>query len=130
MMRFLIADGPTNTISTCEEGGGNRHVLITDGMTPNWTPDRRIIFVALRGTPQIWIMDENGSNQWQLANLPWSGVEGGPIMPQLAWNGTLVFQKQMASGSEIHAMHWDGSNERVLVHSDQHSSPVRVVVAP
>lgn len=121
-MLFLTADAPTNTIATMSAGGLNKKVLVRDGMTPNWTPAGKIIFVALRGSPQIWVMDADGGNQRQVSYFAWSGVEGGPIMPQQGKNGLIVFQKQMPAGSEIHSIDVTGADEKVLVGMDQKPS--------
>src|ERR1700676_4724698 len=117
-MIFLIADPSANTISTCELGGANRRFLATNGMTPNFILDGsgRIIFVALMmsGGPQIGIMNADGTNKRQLGNIPWSGITGGPIMPQMGRTGAVLFQEQGTDGSAIWVMWPDGWRWQVV----------------
>ncbi|OGZ06560.1 MAG: hypothetical protein A3C93_06100 [Candidatus Lloydbacteria bacterium RIFCSPHIGHO2_02_FULL_54_17] len=91
------ADGTGKTMLT---GPNNQH--------PSWTPDGKIIFVSDRsGSPQVWIMDADGSNAKQVGDL-----EVGPILqPQLAKNGLIAFW----ANNGIWVIHKDGSGLRQLV---------------
>src|SRR5216684_7130418 len=106
---YLIADDAATTITTMNEGGLNKQELVHDGITPNWTPDGKIIFIARRGSPQIWIMNADGSNQHQISKFAWSGGEAIPLMPQQGKNGVIVFHVHSALTPEIRSIQADGS---------------------
>ncbi len=124
---YLVTDG--NKIIIMDEGGGNKKVLVTDGMTPSWTPDGHVIFLGLRGSPQIWTMDADGSNQKQISKLTWAGVDGAPIMPQQGRNGTIVFQKQSAASSDIRTIKADGTGETVVIGKNQKPSQPSLAIS-
>jgi Tol biopolymer transport system component len=99
-----------NSIYTVRADGSNNKLLTAPGFMPSWTPDGRIIFTSPRGgSPQIWIMDADGSNLKQLSQLTNQGV---PAMPQMGLNGLVVFKEvrsQWEDNSAIWVMRRDGS---------------------
>src|SRR4051812_716363 len=73
------------TIVITHADGTAEQMIASDGLSPNWTPDGRIVFASTRsGSQQIWMMDADGTNARQLTQLPTDAV---PVMPQLARNG-------------------------------------------
>jgi Tol biopolymer transport system component len=106
------------SIFTVRADGTNKKMLTGPGnQFPSWTPDGQIIFVSNRsGSPQIWIMDEDGSNPQQIGNLNLE-ESGQTIFPafqrvQMARNGLIAF---LHSGDGIWLMQKDGSGLRELV---------------
>jgi TolB protein len=99
------------SIFTVRADGTNKKMLTGPGnQAPSWTPDGKIIFVSNRsGSPQIWIMDEDGSNPQQIGNL---SLNGQIIRVQMAKNGLIAF---LHSGDGIWLMQKDGSGLRELV---------------
>ncbi len=123
---FLLADMPgpqdpnaKETISVVRGDGTGEKVLSTDGRTPNWTPDGRVVFASKRsGSEQVWIMDADGGNARQIGALD---AKMDPIMPQLGKNGVVVFMGWNAnedprgdSNGGIWAMKDDGSDLREI----------------
>jgi len=93
------ADGTGKTMLT---GPGNEY--------PSWTPDGKIIFVSNRsGSPQIWIMDADGTNPKQIGNL---NLNGHITRVQMAKNGLIAF---LHTGDGIWLMQKDGSGLQELV---------------
>jgi Tol biopolymer transport system component len=118
---LLLGEGPhpggppePTTISVYRETTGK--VLLTDdGGAPSWTPDGRIIFTSDRsGSPQIWIMNADGTGAEQLGNIP---ANMQPVMAQLARNGLIAFM-DLSGGAETNVGIWvmqkDGSGLRQL----------------
>ncbi len=126
--RLLISDAEFHdlkkgSIYVAQTGGGGKTLLTNDGVSPNWTPDGHILFVSQRsGSPQIWIMDENGGNPRQIGQLDTSAARM-PLMPQQARGGLILFQMMTAQGlTSIWTMHGDGSNPSQLVASEMRPS--------
>jgi Tol biopolymer transport system component len=94
LLLVSTAPGPGNpsadySIYTTHPDGTGKTVLATEGGSPSWTPDGRVIFISKRsGSQQIWIMDEGGGGARQIGNLSPS-IQ--PLMPQMAKNGLIVF---------------------------------------
>ncbi|MGE3680924.1 MAG: hypothetical protein AB7G93_04290 [Bdellovibrionales bacterium] len=105
------------SIYSVHADGTNKKFLTGKGSwMPSWTPDGRIIYVsASSGSPQIWIMNEDGRNPKQIGN-----VSDGAVQPQMAKNGLIVF----GSNSGIWSMKEDGSDQKKIV-----SNPEDGVVA-
>jgi len=60
---LLVMNGADGKLFTVRDDGTGKVVLPGSGSMPSWTPDGRISFVSNRGSsPQIWIMDADGSN--------------------------------------------------------------------
>jgi hypothetical protein len=99
-----------NAIYSVRADGSDRKLLVSPGFMPSWTPDGRIIFTSPRsGSPQIWIMDADGSNPRQLSRLTSQGV---PAMAQMGLNGLIVFMEVRGQWEEnpiIWVMRRDGS---------------------
>jgi Tol biopolymer transport system component len=96
-----------NSIFTVRPDGSGK-TLLAEGITPSWTPDGRIIYVADR---QIWVMDEDGRNRRQVGNL---SHEVNPLTPQLGTNGLVAFMAMAPSEHPeqnigIYVMRLDGS---------------------
>jgi hypothetical protein len=118
---FLVAEqspgSPTTTIATLRADGSEKKTVATDGASPSWTPDGRIIFASRRsGSPQIWTMRADGSDARQIGNLV---PEMDPVMPQLARNGLVVFMghskvTEPDGNAEIWIMRDDGTELRLL----------------
>lgn len=102
--------------------GTTERVLTTDGVSPSWTPDGRVVFASMRsGSQQIWIMDAGGTNARQLTQLAPNVM---PVMPQLAKNGVIVFmgrdeETQPDSNTGIWTMRDDGSELEKLTRGMQ-----------
>jgi hypothetical protein len=100
------------TIATVRADGSMKTKLASDGLSPSWTPDGRIIFVSERsGSRQIWTMTADGSDARQIGDLP---KTMDPVMPQMAKNGLVVFMGNDAhvepdGNAGIWIMHEDGS---------------------
>ena len=88
MHEFAPTTGRSSISVTHSDGPGTR-LLTSDGGSPSWTPDGRVIFISGRsGSQQIWIMDDDGGNAVQISHL---AEDMMPIMPQLAENGLIVY---------------------------------------
>jgi Tol biopolymer transport system component len=106
------------SIYTTHPDGTGKTVLATEGGSPSWTPDGRVIFVSERsGSQQIWIMDEDGEKTGgaggarQIGNLS-ASIQ--PLMPQMARNGLIVFmgadpETEPDGNAGIWMMQQDGS---------------------
>ena len=79
-IRVMQADGTVVvnvTSGWCVDGSTGAGCILSQEIMPAWTPDGRIVFVSDRsGSPQLWIMDANGSDASQLTHL--AGVNGHP----------------------------------------------------
>ena len=115
---LLIEAG--NAIYTVRADGSDRRLLTSPGFMPSWTPDGRIIFTSPRGgSPQIWVMDADGSNLKQLSRLTDQGV---PAMPQMGSNGLVAFmgvRSQEEANPAIWVMRRDGSGLSQIAHGTQ-----------
>lgn len=104
------------SIFTVLADGSNKKMLTGLGnQFPSWTPDGRIIFVSNRsGSPQIWIMNADGSNAHQIGDITsvTTGQMGDIERVRLATNGLIAF---MHKGDGIWLMQSDGSNLNELV---------------
>jgi Tol biopolymer transport system component len=93
-------------------------------VTPNWTPDGRIIFISDRsGTRQIWIRNSSGTIATQIGNL---AVSIQAERPQMGRDGTVIFSATTAttvpnSNQTIFVMNSDGSGLRELTQGMQPS---------
>lgn len=97
------------------DGTGKRVLTGAGNYMPSWTPFGEIIFVSARtGAPQVWIMNEDGTNARQIGSIP-----DGPAQPQMARNGLIVF----GSNSGIWSMRQDGDELKRLV---SHTADVTV----
>lgn len=127
---FLVSTtpGPGNpsekvSIFTTRPDGTRKTVLADDGGAPSWTPDGRIIFVSSRtGSPQIWIMDEDGGGAKQIGVLPPTLLH--PLMPQLGKNGLVAFMAMTPSSKPeenigIYVMRHDGSGLKEIAQGMQ-----------
>ncbi len=97
---LLVMSGADGQLFTVRDDGTGKVVLPGSGSMPSWTPDGRIIFVSNRGSsPQIWIMDADGSNPQQVGNLQLA--MNNPIAkPQLAKNDLIVFSDQQGAPTQ------------------------------
>jgi WD40-like Beta Propeller Repeat len=121
---LLVMSGADGQLFTIRDDGTGKVVLPGSGSMPSWTPDGRIIFVSNRGSsPQIWIMNADGSNPQQAGNL--SLEMNNPIAkPQLAKNDLIVFSDQQGAPTQnadnpgpqngTYVMHQDGSGLKLL----------------
>ncbi len=125
VMEEQVAGSQSTEVYTIHPDGTGKKILNGAGNgAPSWTPDGKIIFVSSRsGSPQIWIMDEDGQNAHQIGNI---GSIGGPIgTPQLGKNGLVVFADVEGSPTEHQdnpgpnngtwIMNEDGSGLRLLL---------------
>lgn len=110
------------SISVARAEGTNAQLVTSDGLSPSWTPDGRILFASNRsGSQQIWIMDADGGNARQLTQVAANVL---PVMPQLGRNGLVVFaggdeQTQPDGNTGIWIMNEDGSALRKLTRGMQ-----------
>jgi len=66
--------------------------IASQGSFPSWTPTGSVIFVSTRsGSAQIWTMNADGSGATQVSHF---APSMNPQLPQMARNGTIVFQGQ------------------------------------
>lgn len=101
-------------IFTIEPNGSHkRQLTFSEGgnYLPAWSPDgQRLAFVSNRnGSPEIWVMDLDGSNQKQLTQ------SGGNLLP--AWSpdgGKIAFTHVTLGRPQIWVMQADGSHPRPL----------------
>jgi len=107
-----IAGPPVPQLSIyTERADGTRKTRLTGpgNAFPSWTPDGKIIFVSDRsGSPQIWIMEADGSNPRQIGNL---NLNGHLLRPQLGKNGLIAF----LADDGVWIMQQDGSGLKQLV---------------
>ena len=79
-IRVMRADGTgivNVTSGWCLDASTGAGCTLSEEIMPAWTPDGRIVFASTRsGSPQLWIMDANGSNARQVTHL--AGVNGHP----------------------------------------------------
>ena len=79
-IRVMRTDGTgivNVTSGWCLDGSTGAGCTLSEEIMPAWTPDGRIVFASNRsGSPQLWIMDANGSNARQVTHL--AGVNGHP----------------------------------------------------
>jgi len=110
------------SIVTVRTDGTGKNVLTEPGnFSPSWTPDGKIIFISGRsGSPQIWIMDADGSQPQQIGNL----YANMPFAkPQQGTNGLISFWgADMSGNSAIWIMQKDGSGLKELVQGGQQPS--------
>jgi Tol biopolymer transport system component len=89
---------------------------VGDDQDPSWSPDgTRIVFKSNRtGTWQVFVMDANGENQTQVTNAP-NGIE----YPDWTADGSGILYSYLEErGSSIHRIDVDGSNDQVILASD------------
>ena len=127
---------PDNKIAFCQRSDfsynlylmdidGSNKQLIAAGSNPIWSPEgNTIAFINLKGSPQIFIADANGTNVRQLTTsyLPcWdSGFPSyGNYYPIWTPNGrNIIYQSDINDGMpEIYIMKSDGSNQHRLTYS-------------
>lgn len=117
--RMLVNRGAVIAIAKAD---GTSETLTTDGVSPSWTADGRIIFASTRsGSQQIWIMDGDGSNARQLSNL---AADVAPVMPQLGPRGVIVFsgrddETEPDGNTGIWTINEDGTNLQKLTRGMQ-----------
>lgn len=102
---FTIMPDGSNKRQLTQTAGGNSF--------PAWSHDgKRIAFTSGRsGTPELWMMDADGSNQTQLTTPPGSGN----FVPSWSPDATqIAFSSIRTSHPEIWVMNADGSNQRQL----------------
>jgi hypothetical protein len=116
------------SIYTTRPDGTGKTVLATEGGSPSWTPDGRVIFISNRsGSQQIWIMDVGGEGAGgaegarQIGNLS-ASIQ--PLMPQMAKNGLIVFmgsdpETEPDGNTGIWMMQQDGSGLKELTRGMQ-----------
>ena len=121
---LLLMGANDGKLFTVRDDGTGKAVLPGSGSMPSWTPDGRIIFVSNRGSsPQIWIMDADGSNPRQVGKLQLA--MNNPIAkPQLAKNGLIVFSDHQGAPTQTadnpgpqngtYVMQQDGSGLKLL----------------
>ena len=98
--------------------GSGKTLLTASGAMPSWTPNGDVIFVSNRsGSPQVWIMKDDGSSARQIGQLEQSVMV--PVMPQESRNGLIVFMAVTPFGAQsIWKMQSNGSGLKQLVGSD------------
>jgi WD40-like Beta Propeller Repeat len=100
----------TGSIYTVHADGSGKKLVTDKGAMPSWTPDGQVIFVSDRGgSPQIYLMDEDGGNARRIGALP-TGMT--PAMPQMGRDGTvafIVFDRKSRDNAGIWVMQKDGS---------------------
>jgi TolB protein len=102
------------TIVVMNKDGSGKHA-ISEGLVPAWSPDGNwIAFTSGRtGTPEIWIVRSNGTNQRQLTNSP--GI--AKIMPTWSPDGQFIAYTQFdasAKHNSVWIMTASGRNPRQL----------------
>jgi Tol biopolymer transport system component len=86
----LLLINDNNSIYTVHADSSGKTLLTSDGMTPSWTPDGKIIFVSHSGGRQhIELMDKDGSNAHEIGNRT---PNMAALFPQIATNGLMAFQ--------------------------------------
>ncbi|MGE0525795.1 MAG: TolB family protein [Bdellovibrionales bacterium] len=120
LMERRPAAGTSNgtfSIHSSRPDGTNSIQIASDGMSPSWTPDGRVIFVSnSSGSQQIWIADADGRNARQVGDL---SPETMPLMPQIGRNGLIVFMgsyedSEFDGNQGIWVMNEDGSGLKRL----------------
>lgn len=84
-----------------------------ENLSPTYSPDgRRIAFVSTRaGSPQIYVMSADGTNQELLVPFDY-GITGGSFAPEWSPDGLqLAFHREVGGGFQV--MVFDQTTERV-----------------
>jgi Tol biopolymer transport system component len=112
----------TGSIYTVHADGSGKKLVTAKGAMPSWTPDGQVIFISDRGgSPQIYLMDEDGGNARQIGALP-TGMT--PAMPQMGRDGTvafMVFDRKSRDNAGIWVMRKDGSGAKEIARGQQPS---------
>jgi Tol biopolymer transport system component len=110
----VVPGATTADVYAIDGGGANLVRLTTDAahdQFPAWSPDgTKITFVSSRtGTPQVWVMDADGSNQKQLTfDAPIKGQ-----LPDWSPDGMKIAYATFDAvlGSDLWVMDANGSNQ-------------------
>ncbi|HEY7914311.1 MAG TPA: LpqB family beta-propeller domain-containing protein, partial [Blastocatellia bacterium] len=87
----------------------------------SWTPDGKIVYTsAANGHPDIWIMDQDGSNQKQLTVDLGSKALGLSVSPDGRY---IVFVSNRAGSPQVWRVDIDGSNPKQLTFGAQGRNP-------
>jgi serine/threonine protein kinase/Tol biopolymer transport system component len=108
---YRLTDGDTGGATQLTSGSGR-----SDGWSGiSWTPDGKIVYSsAANGTPEIWTMEPDGSNQKQLTVDLGSSGRGLSVSPDGRY---IVLVSDRAGGPQVWRIDIDGGNPNQLTFS-------------
>ena len=98
---------------------------LADNLSPTYSPDgRRVAFVSARGgSPQIFVMDADGSNQRGLVPFDY-GQTGPSHSPDWSPDGAAIaFHRDVAGGRQIHVYEFTTGRTRTVTTSGRNEDP-------